>query len=53
MLSSRPEAVLENAITGMLPKTPLGRRLVKKVKIYPGPDHPHTAQQPVEFSLGE
>jgi large subunit ribosomal protein L13 len=53
MLSSRPEAVLENAITGMLPKTPLGRRLIKKVKIYPGPDHPHTAQQPVEFSLGE
>jgi large subunit ribosomal protein L13 len=53
LLNTRPEAVLEKAITGMLPKTPLGRGLAKKVKIYPGPDHPHTAQQPVVFSLGE
>ena len=53
LLKSRPEDILKKAITGMLPKTPLGRRLAKKVKIYPGPDHPHTAQQPVVFSLGE
>jgi|SRR5262245_19518251 len=53
LLNARPEDVLEKAITGMLPKTPLGRRLAKKVKIYSGPDHPHTAQQPVVFSLGE
>jgi len=52
LLNTRPEDVLKKAITGMLPKTPLGRRLAKKVKIYPGPDHPHTAQQPVAFSLG-
>ena len=53
LLNTRPEDVLKKAISGMLPKTPLGRRLAKKVKIYPGPDHPHVAQQPVVFSLGE
>ena len=53
LLNSRPEEILKKAITGMLPKTPLGRQLAKKVKIYPGPDHPHAAQQPVVFSLGE
>ena len=53
LLNSHPEDVLRKAIVGMLPKTPLGHRLAKKVKIYPGPDHPHTAQQPVEFSPGE
>src|SRR2546430_6081243 len=53
LLNSRPEDILKKAITGMLPKTPLGRQLAKKVKIYPGPDHPHAAQQPVVFSLGE
>ena len=53
LLNSRPEDVLKKAIVGMLPKTPLGRQLAKKVKIYSGPDHPHTAQQPVALSLGE
>jgi len=53
LLNSRPEDVLRKAIVGMLPKTPLGHRLAKKVKIYPGPDHPHAAQQPIEFSPGE
>jgi large subunit ribosomal protein L13 len=53
LLASHPEAVLAKAVTGMLPKTPLGRRLAKKVKIYPGPDHPHAAQQPVVLSVGD
>lgn len=52
LLVSQPEAVLTKAVAGMLPKTPLGRQLAKKLKIYPGPDHPHTAQQPVSISLG-
>lgn len=53
LLASRPEAILRKAVTGMLPRTPLGRRMAKKLKIYPGPEHPHAAQQPVVFSLGE
>jgi len=53
LLAARPEEVLKKAVTGMLPKTPLGRHLVRKLKIYPGPDHPHAAQQPVAYSLGE
>jgi large subunit ribosomal protein L13 len=53
MLSSRPEQVLMMAVAGMLPKTPLGRHLAVKLKIYPGPEHPHGAQQPTVFSPGE
>jgi large subunit ribosomal protein L13 len=53
MLESRPEEVLRKAVTGMLPKTRLGRHLAKKLKIYSGPDHPHMAQLPVTFPLGE
>jgi len=53
LLASQPEAVLAKAVAGMLPKTPLGSRLATKLKIYPGPDHPHTAQQPVVMSVGE
>lgn len=46
LLKRHPERILESAINGMLPKTRLGRQMVKKVKIYIGPDHPHQAQQP-------
>ncbi|MGH7962476.1 MAG: 50S ribosomal protein L13 [Candidatus Binatia bacterium] len=52
LLATQPEAILSKAVAGMLPKTPLGRQLATKLKIYPGPDHPHTAQQPVVVSLG-
>lgn len=41
-----PERVIEAAVRGMLPKGPLGRRMMKKFKIYAGPEHPHQAQQP-------
>lgn len=41
-----PNRVLEAAVRGMLPKNRLGRRLFKKLKVYPGPNHPHQAQQP-------
>ncbi|MBI3785444.1 MAG: 50S ribosomal protein L13 [Deltaproteobacteria bacterium] len=47
VLSHHPERVLQAAVVGMLPKNRLGRRLATKVKIYPGPDHPHVAQRPV------
>lgn len=51
LLSRKPELVLQNAIKGMLPKTRLGRAQIKKLHLYAGPEHPHTAQQPVEFKF--
>lgn len=42
----RPVKLIENAIRGMLPKGPLGRRQFRKLKVYAGPEHPHQAQQP-------
>ncbi|TVQ28372.1 MAG: 50S ribosomal protein L13 [Spirochaetaceae bacterium] len=47
----RPEAPLEDAIRGMLPKNRLGRKLFKNVKVYAGSTHPHAAQTPEELSL--
>jgi large subunit ribosomal protein L13 len=46
LLASHPERVLEIAVKGMLPKNPLGRAMFGKLKVYKGPNHPHTAQQP-------
>jgi large subunit ribosomal protein L13 len=45
-LQKFPERVLESAVRGMLPKNRLGRQMFKKLKVYPGPNHPHQAQQP-------
>ncbi|MDF0605168.1 50S ribosomal protein L13 [Neisseriaceae bacterium TC5R-5] len=41
-----PERILEKAVKGMLPKGPLGYAMIKKLKVYSGTEHPHTAQQP-------
>ena len=49
LMSSKPEWVVENAVKGMLPKTRLGKKLIKKLKVYAGESHPHTAQKPVEL----
>ena len=46
MLRVHPERVVEWAVTGMLPKTKLGRAMAKKLKVYRGAEHPHQAQQP-------
>jgi len=46
MLETHPERVVELAVKGMLPKNSLGRQMRSKLKVYPGTDHPHTAQQP-------
>jgi large subunit ribosomal protein L13 len=46
LLDRRPEQVIERAVKGMLPKSKLGRKLGRKLKVYAGPDHPHAAQQP-------
>ncbi|MCU0307388.1 MAG: 50S ribosomal protein L13 [Thermoleophilia bacterium] len=45
-LERRPEEVIRMAVRGMLPKGPLGRRQLTKLKVYAGPDHPHEAQAP-------
>lgn len=49
----RPEAIIERAVRGMLPKNKLGRQMARKLKVYAGPDHPHAAQspQPLEFDI--
>jgi large subunit ribosomal protein L13 len=49
VLETKPERVLREAVRGMLPKGPLGRRMLKKLKIYVGGNHPHAAQQPQPF----
>ncbi len=46
-----PERVIESAVRGMMPKTPLGRSMLKKLKVYAGEDHPHSAQQPQPLIL--
>ena len=46
LLATRPEKVIEEAVKGMLPKTKLGRKMFKKLKVYAGPNHPHVAQAP-------
>jgi large subunit ribosomal protein L13 len=51
LISRHPAAPLENAIKGMLPKGPLGRKLLKNVKVYAGPEHPHGAQSPAVIEL--
>ncbi len=51
MLASKPERVLMAAVRGMLPKNRLSRELLKKLKVYAGPEHPHTAQKPQPLEL--
>ncbi|MEM1330358.1 MAG: 50S ribosomal protein L13 [Planctomycetota bacterium] len=47
----RPEKLIEDAVRRMLPKNRLGRVMLKKLKVYPGAEHPHQAQQPVPMSI--
>lgn len=50
-LQRHPERIIERAVRGMLPKNRLGRQINKKLKIYAGEEHPHTAQQPQPLEL--
>jgi len=50
-LELHPERVILAAVRGMLPRGPLGRQMIKKLKIYAGPEHPHQAQQPKPLEL--
>ncbi len=51
LLERAPERVIELAVKGMLPRNPLGRRMLKKLKIVRGSEHPHEAQQPTILEL--
>jgi large subunit ribosomal protein L13 len=51
LMEKHPERIIEKAIRGMLPKNSLGRKTLRKLKVYAGPDHPHQAQQPVPFEI--
>jgi large subunit ribosomal protein L13 len=51
MLEKKPEQVIKSAVKGMLPKNRIGSKLISKLKIYAGPDHPHEAQQPEKIQL--
>ena len=51
VLAKKPEHLIKQAVAGMLPKSPLGRQLIKKLKIYPGAEHPHKAQTPKKMDF--
>ncbi|MEA1881285.1 MAG: 50S ribosomal protein L13 [Candidatus Marinimicrobia bacterium] len=51
MRRTHPERILEKAVWGMLPKNRLGRAIIKHLKVYTGPDHPHDAQQPQKLDI--
>jgi len=51
LLARKPEEVLRLAVRGMLPKNKLGRNILKKLKIYRGPEHPHKSQKPERLEL--
>lgn len=51
MLAKKPERVIELAVKGMLPKGPLGRKMIKKLFVYAGSEHPHQAQKPEAIEL--
>lgn len=53
LLDTKPERLLEKVVKGMLPKNKLGRAQAKKLKVYAGPEHPHSAQQPQPHELSK
>ncbi len=51
LLDRKPADAIRRSVAGMLPKGPLGRQMIKKLKVYAGPEHPHAAQNPVVLDL--
>ena len=51
LLERKPADAIRQSVRGMLPKGPLGRQMIKKLKVYAGPEHPHAAQQPKPYTL--
>lgn len=53
LIQEKPESIIEKAVWGMLPKNSIGRQMIKKLKVYAGPEHPHEAQQPKALEIKE
>jgi large subunit ribosomal protein L13 len=51
LIDKAPERVIQGAVKGMLPRNPLGRAMFKKLKVYAGTEHPHSAQQPQALNI--
>lgn len=51
LIEKAPERTIQSAVKGMLPKGPLGRAMFTKLKVYPGAEHPHAAQQPKQLDI--
>ncbi len=51
LVARAPTRAIESAVKGMLPKNPLGRAMARKLKVYPGAEHPHAAQQPQALEI--
>jgi len=51
LLAEKPERAVEYAVKGMLPRGPLGRQMLSKLRVFAGPEHPHTAQQPIPLEV--
>jgi len=51
LMAKSPERAVTKAVRGMLPKNSLGRQMLRKLKVYAGPEHPHQAQRPVPFEI--
>ena len=50
-LAEHPERVIQSAVKGMLPRGPLGRKMLSKLRVFAGPEHPHAAQQPISLEV--
>ncbi|SRR5579885_767346 len=53
MAGKHPERVVEKAVERMLPRGPLGKKQLSNLRVYPGPEHPHEAQQPVKLDIAQ
>jgi large subunit ribosomal protein L13 len=53
LMASSPRKAVEKAVKGMLPHNTLGRAQLRKLKVYAGPEHPHQAQQPTPYTIGQ
>ena len=51
IMDEAPERVLQYAVKGMLPRNPLGRKMLSKLRVFAGPEHPHEAQQPIPLEI--
>lgn len=51
LMQHAPERALQHAVKGMLPRNPLGRKMLSKLRVFAGPEHPHAAQQPIPLEI--